>query len=102
MTEEKSKKQEKSSDYYTSVFKNVNLTRDDYLKVWIELISASEQGKCEGSFTEQKARVTYDNLIRMVDDPDVREPLKFLRARIGALPTLLRTSTIKVEWMRTC
>lgn len=30
---------------------------------------------------EQKARVTYDNLLRMVDDPDVREPLKFLRAR---------------------
>ena len=31
--------------------------------------------------TEQKARVTYDNLLRMVDDPDVREPLKFLRER---------------------
>ena len=31
--------------------------------------------------TEQKARVTYDNLLRMIDDPDVREPLKFLRER---------------------
>ena len=31
--------------------------------------------------TEQKARVTYDNLIRLIDDPDVREPLKFLRER---------------------
>lgn len=30
---------------------------------------------------EQKARTTYDNLIRLVDDPDVLEPLKFLRAR---------------------
>lgn len=30
---------------------------------------------------EQKARTTYDNLLRLVDDPDVREPLKFLRAR---------------------
>ena len=30
---------------------------------------------------EQKARTTYDNLIRLVDDPDVREPLKFLRER---------------------
>ena len=30
---------------------------------------------------EQKARVTYDNLLRIVDDPDVREPLKFLRER---------------------
>ena len=30
---------------------------------------------------EQKARVTYDNLIRMMDDPDVKEPLRFLRER---------------------
>ena len=30
---------------------------------------------------EQKARVTYDNLLRLIDDPDVRDPLRFLRAR---------------------
>ena len=30
---------------------------------------------------EQKARVTYDNLLRLIDDPDVRDPLKFLRQR---------------------
>lgn len=30
---------------------------------------------------EQKARTTYDNLLRMITEPDVREPLKFLRAR---------------------
>lgn len=30
---------------------------------------------------EQKARVTYDNLLRMIDDRDVCEPLKFLRER---------------------
>ena len=30
---------------------------------------------------EQKARTTYDNLIRLVDDPDVLDPLKFLRER---------------------
>ena len=30
---------------------------------------------------EQKARVTYDNLLRLIDDPDVREPLTFLRER---------------------
>ena len=30
---------------------------------------------------EQKARVTYDNLLRLIDDPDVREPIKFLRER---------------------
>lgn len=30
---------------------------------------------------EQKARTVYDNLLRIIDDPDVRAPLKFLRAR---------------------
>ena len=30
---------------------------------------------------EQKARTTYDNILRFCDDPDVRDPIKFLRAR---------------------
>ncbi len=30
---------------------------------------------------EQKARVTYDNLIRLCDDPDVKDPLRYLRER---------------------
>ncbi|MBR1750033.1 MAG: manganese catalase family protein [Ruminococcus sp.] len=30
---------------------------------------------------EQKARTTYDNIIRLADDPDVRDPIKFLRER---------------------
>lgn len=30
---------------------------------------------------EQKARVTYDNILRLVDDPDVIAPIKFLRER---------------------
>jgi len=30
---------------------------------------------------EQKARLVYDNILRLADDPDVREPIKFLRAR---------------------
>ena len=30
---------------------------------------------------EQKARTTYDNLIRLCDDPDVRDPLRYLRER---------------------
>lgn len=30
---------------------------------------------------EQKARVTYDNLLRLIDDPDVRDVLRFLRER---------------------
>ena len=35
----------------------------------------------EDMAAEQKARTTYDNILRLVDDPDVREPIKFLRAR---------------------
>ena len=31
--------------------------------------------------TEQKARTTYDNILRLTDDPDVRDPIKFLRER---------------------
>lgn len=30
---------------------------------------------------EQKARLTYDNILRLADDPDVRDPIKFLRQR---------------------
>lgn len=35
----------------------------------------------ENLAAEQKARATYECLINMADDPDVLEPLKFLRAR---------------------
>lgn len=35
----------------------------------------------ENLAAEQKARKTYDNILRLVDDPDVIEPIKFLRAR---------------------
>lgn len=30
---------------------------------------------------EQKARVTYDNILRLIDDPDVCDPIRFLRQR---------------------
>ena len=35
----------------------------------------------ENLAAEQKARKTYDNILRLVDDPDVRDPIKFLRER---------------------
>ena len=35
----------------------------------------------EDMAAEQKARVTYDNILRMVDDPDVKDPIIFLRER---------------------
>lgn len=30
---------------------------------------------------EQKARTTYDNILRLSDDPDVNDVIKFLRQR---------------------
>ena len=35
----------------------------------------------EDMAAEQKARTTYEHLIKLTDDPDVRDPLKFLWAR---------------------
>ncbi|MCI8816837.1 MAG: manganese catalase family protein [Angelakisella sp.] len=35
----------------------------------------------EDMAAEQKARITYDNILRLVDDPEVRDPIKFLRER---------------------
>jgi len=35
----------------------------------------------EDMAAEQKARVTYDNILRLVDDPDILDPIRFLRER---------------------
>lgn len=35
----------------------------------------------EDMAAEQKARSTYDNILRFCDDPDVIDPIRFLRAR---------------------
>ena len=35
----------------------------------------------EDMAAEQKARTTYDNILRMVKDPEVCDPIRFLRAR---------------------
>ena len=35
----------------------------------------------ENLAAEQKARTTYDNILRLCDDPDVIDPIRFLRQR---------------------
>lgn len=35
----------------------------------------------EDMAAEQKARTTYDNILRYCDDPDVMDPIRFLRER---------------------
>lgn len=51
--------------------------RADYIGVKGDVITDLS----EDLGAEQKARTTYDNLLRLIDDPDVRDPLKFLRER---------------------
>ena len=35
----------------------------------------------EDMAAEQKARATYDNILRLADDPDVKDPIRYLRER---------------------
>lgn len=54
-----------------------------------EPFSASQFQSCGDPITdlmedmaaEQKARTTYDNILRMIKDPDVCDPIRFLRQR---------------------
>ena len=38
-------------------------------------------GTAEDLAAEQKARTTYDNILRLVKDPEVADPIRFLRQR---------------------
>ncbi len=50
---------------------------------------------------EQKARVTYDNILRMADDPDVIDVIRFLREReivhFQRFGEVLRKSTERLD-----
>lgn len=35
----------------------------------------------EDMAAEQKARTTYDNILRLIKDPEIADPIRFLRAR---------------------
>ena len=35
----------------------------------------------EDMAAEQKARITYDNILRLIDNPEVIDPIRFLRER---------------------
>ncbi len=43
--------------------------------------AVSSKGFAWAIVPEQKARVTYDNILRMSDDPDVNNVIRFLRER---------------------
>ena len=59
--------------------------RQEFIRQW-NAASIAVTGDTIGDLNEdlaaeQKARVTYDNILRLVDDPDIIEPIKFLRER---------------------
>ena len=59
---------------------------DHTLGIWPQAaagipFTAKEFQSTENLAAEQKARTVYDNLLRVIKDPEVRDPLKFLRAR---------------------
>ena len=53
-----------------SLLKYIGIFRSQFLKCCIYEVAA-----------EQKARSTYDNILRLVHDSDICEPIRFLRAR---------------------
>ena len=53
-----------------SLLKYIGIFRSQFLKCCIYKVAA-----------EQKARTTYDNILRFCDDPDVKDPIRFLRER---------------------
>ena len=58
-----------------------NLTPQENMMLEIQSKGDAITDLTENLAAEQKARTVYDNLLRMIPDPEIREPLKFLRAR---------------------
>ena len=56
----------------TSTYVGNNTLFQDFLKFFLAL---------KNPVSEQKARVTYDNILRLSDDPDVNDVIRFLRER---------------------
>ena len=67
MSENVSREQKMFQSKFTGIFNIINLLTKSCSYIIV---------------AEQKARTTYDNILRLVkDEPDVYEPIKFLRAR---------------------
>lgn len=67
-------------DHTTGVYP-VSATGVPYTMAYIEVKGDPIADLNEDMGAEQKARVTYDNILRLVDDPDVLDPIRFLRER---------------------
>lgn len=47
----------------------------------MKFIGISDECYSYAIVAEQKARTTYDNILRLVKDPEVCDPIRFLRQR---------------------
>ncbi len=58
-----------------------NAGGDPFTAAYIQSVGDPLADLSEDLAAEQKARVTYDNILKLIDDPDVCDPIRFLRER---------------------
>ncbi|MDD4372106.1 MAG: manganese catalase family protein [Anaerostipes sp.] len=68
------------TDHTTGIWAT-NASGEPYTADFFQSIGDPIADLNENLAAEQKARVTYDNLLRLIKDPDVRDPIAFLRER---------------------
>ena len=83
LTAEEAKKQG-FGDYYvdhsTAVYP-VNASGAPFTASYLQSTGDVIADLNEDLAAEQKARITYDNILKLCDDPDVADPIRFLRER---------------------
>lgn len=83
LTAEEAKKQG-FGDYYvdhsTAVYP-VNASGVPFTASYLQSTGDAIVDLNEDLAAEQKARTTYDNILKLCDDPDVADPIRFLRER---------------------
>ncbi len=72
------------ADYYvdhgTAVYP-ASAAGDSFTAAYIQSMDDAITNLTENLAAEQKARSTYDNILALADDPDVIDPIRFLRER---------------------
>ncbi len=72
------------ADYYvdhgTAVYP-ASAAGDPFTAAYIQSMDDAITNLTENLAAEQKARSTYDNILALADDPDVIDPIRFLRER---------------------
>ncbi|MDO5560954.1 MAG: manganese catalase family protein [Oscillospiraceae bacterium] len=67
-------------DHTTGIYP-VDATGNPFTAAYLQSLGDTISDLTEDMAAEQKARTTYDNILRLADDPDVKDAIRFLRAR---------------------